>query len=239
MKLINAFLYRGFFVSTALICAIWSFCPSAASQESYPSQLSRLSVTKLALIQAINPQSPREKTPLSPPDWEKISSRLLQKDQKTSGDYCLIDFYLVSSQENLVQTLCTPQSTIPGLLEETKASPLEQNLSNPSESAWGMVSSKAFVNLGIGSDIAVEFYLAESNSPTVIHEDITEQLAFLDDIKSRIMGEVTDMAPFGLMKSKSSDAEQRSSSFSTRTRSFPISPFFKWNAAGLALKWKW
>jgi hypothetical protein len=242
MNPIFSFLYSGFFTFTVLI-GLLSFPLQAFSEESFLFEVPRLSVRKPPSRVNLNLShldiSPNQKpVHLTLLNREEISNLLPENNQEISRNYCLL--YAIGSQTDLLKTICSPQGTFPTLLKENgKVSPLEKNLLAPSEPAWGIISSKAFLNLGISSDLAIELYLAENNMPTLITEDVNKQLAFFDDLRSRLIEGMPDIAPFTMVKSKVLDSTESSGGSSNPPRSFPIVPFFKWNSVGLALKWKW
>jgi hypothetical protein len=230
--------FVAFFIFFVLIVSPFSLPQRAFSQESFPSELTTLSIhrepPRFTLTESASLTIERKQTRLSLPNWEEISALLHQKEQETLGDYCLLDLYLVSSQKDLIETMCTRQGAVPRLLgEKINATPLEKNLAALSELAWGRISAKTSLNLGIGSEFALEFYLAEENNPTLMSEDITRQLAFFDDLRSRILAGTN-----AVVKSKSVNSKQKSSDASNAF-GLPIAPLFKWNTAGLVLKWKW
>lgn len=242
MYILNISLHRSLSSLTLLVLVgfVLSLPEQAVSQEPYPSKLSQLFVTKAALIQANNPNSVPDKVHLTLPDQEEMSALFIQEDQKVPEEYNLTDFYLISSQKDLIPTVCAQQGLMSKLVgEEMIVSPLEKRLVTPSEPAWGIVSSKAFLNLGLGSDLALELYLSEDTNPTAVGEEVNQQIAFFDGLKSRILDQVTDMPILALMKSKSSGTKQNPSVSSKSSRGFPIAPFFKWDVVGIVIKKKW
>ncbi|HWP49661.1 MAG TPA: hypothetical protein VNM22_21055 [Candidatus Limnocylindrales bacterium] len=243
MDLRATFPCSGFFTLAVLIGMV-SFPLQAFSEEFFLFEAPKLSVQEprpritLNLSQLYISPEPKP-VHLTLLNGEEISNLLSENGPKIPRDYCLL--YAAGSPIDLLKTVCSPQSTLPALLGEKgqMISPLEKNLSAPSEPAWGIVSSKAFMNLGISSDLALELYLAEDNMPTLLTEDVTKQLAFFDGLRSRLLEGMPDIAPFTIVKSKIADSTESSSGSSPSSRGLPIVPLFKWNSVGLALKWKW
>ncbi len=243
MNLIATFPSPGFFTLVVLI-GMLSFPLQAFSEEFFLFETPRLSVREPQPRIALNLShlyvSPEPKpVHLTLLSWEEISNLLPENSPKIPRNYRLL--YAAGSPTDLLKTVCSPQSTLSALLGEKGKviSPLEKNLSAPSEPAWGIISSKAFMNLGVSSDLALELYLAEDNMPTLLTEDVTKQLAFFDGLRSRLLEGMPDIAPFTIIKSKISDSTESSGGSSSSSRALPIVPLFKWNSVGLALKWKW